>query len=130
LGRAASIVAGIDEMPQNGIMIELSKAQIDRVLRKAAENDGLLGRLGGPEDVKFRASAAQVNDPGLSSSLLRGLTVLASFPADGVGRSVRDVARELDMSSSATHRYILTLVAVGLLERDPVSREYRFVIRE
>jgi IclR helix-turn-helix domain len=116
-------------MPKNGIMIELSKAQIGRVLRKAAENDALLGGLGGPEDVKFRVSQAQLNDPGLSSSLLRGLTVLASFPADGVGRSVRDVARELDMSSSATHRYVSTLLEIGLLKCDPVSHEYRRAVR-
>lgn len=29
------------------------------------------------------------------------------------------------MGASTTHRYVSTLVEVGLLERDPVSREYR-----
>ena len=51
--------------------------------------------------------------------------VLTSFPADGAGRAVTDVAHELEMGASTTHRYATTLFEVGLLERDPVSREYR-----
>jgi DNA-binding IclR family transcriptional regulator len=31
------------------------------------------------------------------------------------------------MGASTTHRYVSTLLEVGLLERDPVSREYRLV---
>jgi IclR family pca regulon transcriptional regulator len=81
------------------------------------------------EDLDFRASPAQLDDRRLSRSLLRGLLVLASFPADGAGRSVTDVAHELDMVASTTHRYISTLLEVGLLERDSVSREYRRQVR-
>jgi DNA-binding IclR family transcriptional regulator len=40
-----------------------------------------------------------------------------------------DVAHELEMGASTTHRYISTLVEVGLLERDPVSRKYRLAVR-
>lgn len=117
-------------MPENGIMIELSKAQIDRVIREAGKDTGLLGLVGGMEDlVEFRASPAQLDDPRLSRSLLRGLMVLASFNSDGAGRGVTDVARELEMSASTTHRYLSTLVEVGLMERDPVSREYGRVVR-
>jgi DNA-binding IclR family transcriptional regulator len=32
-----------------------------------------------------------------------------------------------DMSLSATHRFVSTLVAVGLVERDPLTRHYRLV---
>jgi hypothetical protein len=115
---------------ESGIVIELSRAQIARVVREAAEHDGLLPLLEGVEElVGFRASSAQLDDLRLSRSLLRGLTVLASFPGDGAGRSVTDVARELEMGASTTHRYVSTLLEVGLLERDSVSREYRLAAR-
>ena len=113
-------------MSENGISIELSKAQINRVIREAVDDGGPLGLV---EDLDFRASPAQLDDRRLSRSLLRGLLVLASLPADGAGRSVTDVAHELDMVASTTHRYISTLLEVGLLERDSVSREYRRQVR-
>jgi DNA-binding MarR family transcriptional regulator len=116
-------------MSENGITIELSKAQVNRVLRNAAEDDGLLGRVRGMGDLEFQVSPAQLDDRRLSRSLLRGLMILASFPGDGTGRSVTDVAHQFDMQMSTTHRYISTLVEVGLLERDPFSREYRLAVR-
>jgi DNA-binding MarR family transcriptional regulator len=113
-------------MSEDAITIELSKAQIDRVVREAGRDGGLLGLVGVMEDlVGFRASAAQLDDPRFSRSLLRGLMVLGCLPADGAGREVTDVARELETSASTTHRYLSTLVEVGLVERDSVSREYR-----
>jgi hypothetical protein len=118
------------EMSENGITIELYEDQIDRVVREAGQDNGLLGLVGGIEDlVEFRASPAQLDDPRLSRSLLRGLMVLGCFPADGAGREVTDVARELEMGGSTTHRYATTLLEVGLLERDPASREYRRAAR-
>jgi DNA-binding MarR family transcriptional regulator len=116
-------------MAESRISIELSKAQVNRVIREAVEDGGLLGQVGETEKLGFRASPEQLDDRGLSSSLLRGLMVLASFPGDGVGRSMTDVAHELEMGASTTHRYISTLVEVGLLERDPVSRKYRLAVR-
>ena len=116
-------------MSENGISIELSKAQVNRVIREAVEDGGLLGRVGETEKLGFRASLEQLDDPGLSRSLLRGLMVLVSFPAAGAGRSMTDVADELEMGTSTTHRYISTLLEVGLLERDPVSRKYRLAVR-
>jgi hypothetical protein len=114
---------------ESRISIELSNAQVNRVIREAVEDGGLLGQVGETEKLGFRASPEQLDDRGLSSSLLRGLMVLASFPADGVGRSMTDVAHELEMGASTTHRYISTLVEVGLLERHPVSRKYRLAVR-
>jgi hypothetical protein len=119
-------------MSEHGITIELSEAQVDRVVREAGEDGGLLpGLVGGIEDVEFgfRVSPAPLDDPRLSRSLLRGLMVLASFPVDGAARSVTDVADELDMWPSTTHRYISTLVEIGLLEREPASRKYRRAVR-
>jgi IclR family pca regulon transcriptional regulator len=61
----------------------------------------------------------------MSRSLLMGLLVLASFPSDGSDLAVIDVAKRLEMSASTTHRYLTTLLSVGLLEQDPRSRRYR-----
>jgi hypothetical protein len=116
-------------MPENGITIELSKAQINRVVREASQEDGILGLLGGLEEIDIHTSSAQMEDERLSRSLLRGLMVLASFPTDGVARSVTDVAHQLGLGISTTHRYISTLVEVGVLERDPISRQYRLATK-
>jgi DNA-binding MarR family transcriptional regulator len=113
------------QISENGIKIELSKAQINQVVREASEDDGLLGLLGGLEDLDVKASSMPMDDVRLSRSLLRGLMVLASYPTDGSTRSVTDVAHQLGMGISTTHRYTSTLVEVGVLERDPESRQYR-----
>lgn len=63
--------------------------------------------------------------PRLSRSLLLGLLVFACFPSDGHALAVTDVAGRLGLSPSTTHRYMTTLLAVGLLEQDPRSRHYR-----
>jgi hypothetical protein len=113
-------------LPENGIQIELSKAQIKQVVREAAEDDGLLGVLGnGLKDRDIGAIGASMEDTRFSLSLLRALMVLASYPADGTPRSVSDVAKELGMGVSTAHRYTSTFAEVGVLERDAVSRQYR-----
>jgi DNA-binding IclR family transcriptional regulator len=38
---------------------------------------------------------------------------------------VTDLAGRLEMSPSTTHRYLTTLLAVGLIEQDPRTRRYR-----
>lgn len=68
---------------------------------------------------------AQMEDRRLSRSLLSGLLVLSCFPADGGYLGIAELARMLDMNTSTTHRYVTTLLAVGLLERDPSTRRYR-----
>ena len=109
---------------ENGVSIELSKAQINRVLREAAQDAGMAdSRMLQQLDVD--AFNSRLDDVRFSRSLLRGLMVLAAFPADGSDRAVTDVAKQLGMGVSTTHRYAATFVEVGLLERDPVSRRYR-----
>jgi DNA-binding MarR family transcriptional regulator len=61
----------------------------------------------------------------LSHSLFRGLLILALFISGEEGRGVVEVARQLGLSPSTTHRYISTLVAFGLLVQDPSTRKYR-----
>jgi hypothetical protein len=111
------------------VLIELSPAQVDRVVRGAAESGNMSVLLSGLKDVRevLAREPRQLEDSRLSRSLLAGLLMLASFPTDGSYLGNAEIARMLDMNPSTTHRYVSTLVAVGLLERDPATRRYRLV---
>ena len=111
------------------ITIELSPAQVDRVVRGAADGGNISVLLSGLKDVRevLAREPKQLEDSRLSRSLLAGLLMLASFPTDGSYLGNAEIARMLDMNPSTTHRYVSTLVAVGLLERDPSTRRYRLV---
>ncbi len=119
------------EMTQDAgtVMIELSPAQVDRVIRRAADGGNISVLLSGLKDVRevLAREPRQLEDSRLSRSLLAGLLMLASFPTDGSYLGNAEIARMLDMNPSTTHRYVSTLVAVGLLERDPSTRRYRLV---
>jgi len=109
------------------VLIELSPAQVDRIVRNAADGGNMSVLLSGLDDVReaLVREPRQLEDSRLSRSLLAGLLMLASFPPDGSYLGNAEIARLLDMNPSTTHRYVSTLVAVGLLERDPSSRRYR-----
>ena len=114
-------------MTESGISIELTRTQVNQIVRGASEEDSVSSLLRGLNDLgamasKFRALS---ESPRLSRSLLLGLLVLACFPADGDALAVTDVAARLRMSPSTTHRYMTTLLAVGLLEQDARTRRYR-----
>lgn len=94
-------------------------------MRAAADEEGLARLLGGIGALKLASYRERINDDRFSRSLLRGLMVLASFPPDGSARQITDVAKQLGLGASTTHRYAVTLVELGLLERDPASRHYR-----
>ena len=114
-------------MTANGISIELTRAQIERVARDAASREDvsdLLRCVAGNGSLAARYQAL-TDSPRLSRSLLLGLLVFACFPGDGGGLAVTDVASRLGMSPSTTHRYMSTLLAVGLLDQDPRTRRYR-----
>jgi IclR helix-turn-helix domain len=64
-------------------------------------------------------------DTRLSRSLLRGLSILTCFGPEGASRGIVELAGDLGMSPSTAHRYALTLVELGLLERCPKTRKYR-----
>lgn len=107
------------------ITITLSKTQIKHVMREASSEDSLVGLLEGITALKLPARREWIKDNRFSQSLLRGLMVLAAFPSDGSARQITDVAKQLGLGASTTHRYAVTLVELGLLERDPISRHYR-----
>jgi len=114
-----------DNAENNDITITLSKTQVKQVMRGATDGDALARLLGGIGALKLASYRERLDDDRFSRSLLRGLMVLAAFPSDGGSRRVTDVAKQLGLGASTTHRYAITLVELGLLERDPASRHYR-----
>jgi Fic family protein len=109
------------------VILELTSAQVDRVLRHALGTGNMSLLLSGLSDVRDALEDApwQLEDERLSRSLLFGLLLLAAFPADRSYIGNAELARILGVNISTAHRYISTLVAVGLLERDPATRKYR-----
>jgi len=110
-----------------GVTVTLTDAQVARVLDEASGDAGLTALSAGLGDPQGLQSAvlALLDGDGYSRSTLRALLVLAAFPADGAERALTDIARQLALSASTTHRYVATWLAVGLLEQDPRSRRYR-----
>jgi IclR family transcriptional regulator, pca regulon regulatory protein len=64
-------------------------------------------------------------DGSYSQSLERGLEILASFNSGRALLGVSELAREVALSRSTTHRYVATLAALGYLEQDVGTRKYR-----
>ncbi|HEX3434149.1 MAG TPA: helix-turn-helix domain-containing protein [Solirubrobacteraceae bacterium] len=134
----------MSEHESTPITIALSPTQVDAVVRAAADGQApsiatmiasSLARPHGagsgtrPRDGVTPAStdlfSREADDPRLSRSLLRGFSLLAGFGPDGAERGIVELANDLGMSPSTAHRYALTLVELGLLERCPKTRKYR-----
>ena len=127
------------------ISIKLSPTQIDEVMRAASRSraPSISTLIADTLNAPFPANGAKRSsksgaasrlsgympigavDPRLSRSLLRGLSILTCFGPDGGSRGIVEIAEDLGMSPSTTHRYALTLVELGLLERCPDTRKYR-----
>ncbi|MGZ4385772.1 MAG: IclR family transcriptional regulator [Gaiellaceae bacterium] len=60
-----------------------------------------------------------------SQSLERGLAILSSFRSSRPLLGVSELARELQLSRSTTHRYIATLASLGYLRQDGPTKKYR-----
>lgn len=106
----------------NGTVSSLLAAALDNAHATPTNGDSAYSSL---RDATQLALTNALADPQLSHSLLRGLAVLSRFGPERRWRSIVDLAKELEMSPSTTHRYVKTLRAVGLLEQDPTTREYR-----
>ena len=102
------------------ISITLSPAQVEHVLRAASSQSAqpIATLLAQPH-------ATPADERRLSRSLLRGLALLACFQGGERERGIVELADELEMSPSTAHRYVQTLLELGLLERCPRSRKYR-----
>jgi IclR family pca regulon transcriptional regulator len=68
------------------------------------------------------------SDPRYSASLEKGLAILSCFNGTRPVLGVSDVAEQLGLSRSTTHRYLVTLLTLGYLEQD-ASRKYRLGLR-
>jgi IclR family pca regulon transcriptional regulator len=69
-----------------------------------------------------------MSPPNESQSLIRGLQILRCFTATRPVLGIADIADELEISRSTTHRYVITLVALGCLEQG-AARKYRLGLR-
>jgi IclR family pca regulon transcriptional regulator len=85
-------------------------------------------RAAAGEDAEPAWSIPELREPRYSQSLERGFAILGVFtPARSV-LGIADLADGLGMSRSTTHRYMITLVALGYLEQD-ASRKYKLGLR-
>jgi IclR family transcriptional regulator, pca regulon regulatory protein len=78
------------------------------------------------------SAPAAVSPPdraGFSQSLERGLAVLDAFAGVRATLGIADIAREVGLNKSTTHRYVNTLAVLGYLHQDPESRKYRLGAR-
>src|ERR1700685_39077 len=73
-------------------------------------------------------SVPSLREARYSQSLERGFATLGSSTPQRPVLGIADIADELDMSRSTTHRYVITLVALGYLEQG-ASRKYRLGLR-
>ena len=112
-------------MSEQGVSLGLTAAQVAKVLQQAAAGAQSSVPFAGLVRPRELRTSPLLNDRKVSRSLLFGLMVLICFPTDGGERGVKQIARELELPTSTTHRYIHTLHAAGLLEQDPLTRRYR-----
>jgi IclR family pca regulon transcriptional regulator len=80
------------------------------------------------EDDEPAWSVPGLREPRYSQSLERGLAILGCFTPDRPVLGIANIADELGMSRSTTHRYVITLVALGYLEQG-ASRKYRLGLK-
>ncbi|MGA7704739.1 MAG: helix-turn-helix domain-containing protein [Solirubrobacteraceae bacterium] len=119
------------------VAITLSRNQVDHVMRAALGDEAAPNLSGLVAETGFHGSHARdmlnlryrdlQSNRRLSRSLLAGLLVLSCFPPEGMDIGIKDISEQLELNTSTVHRYVLTLVAAGLLERDPDTRRYRLL---
>jgi IclR family transcriptional regulator, pca regulon regulatory protein len=85
--------------------------------KKSSAADALAEKSGEP---RVRPDA----DPRLSRSLEYGVAILESFSGGRQTLGIADIADIVGVSRSTTHRYAMTLVALGYLEQNS-KRKYR-----
>ncbi len=79
-------------------------------------------------DEELAWSVPGLHEPRYSQSLERGLAILRCFTPERPVLGIADIADGLGMSRSTTHRYVITLVALGYLEQG-ASRKYRLGLK-
>jgi IclR helix-turn-helix domain len=120
---------------EQAVSITLSGNQVDHVVRAALGDNAVPDLSSMITSADFCGTAARQqlsaryralqDNRRLSRSLLAGLLVLSCFWSDERDLGIKDISEQLDLNTSTVHRYVVTLVAAGLLERDPQTRRYR-----
>lgn len=80
------------------------------------------------KDNEQEPSIYSLEGPRYSQSLERGLAILGCFTPQTPVLGIADIADTLEMSRSTTHRYVITLLALGYLEQG-ARRKYRLGLR-
>ncbi len=73
-------------------------------------------------------SIYSLEGPRYSQSLERGLAILECFTPQTPVLGISDIADAVEMGRSTTHRYVVTLLALGFLEQG-ARRKYRLGLR-
>jgi hypothetical protein len=115
---------------------------LDGVMDRLATQLGVLGEedpTGLAEQVLDNAIWARVLtmvrlpdaalDIRFSKSLIQGLSLLACFTGGDMLFGIADLATLTGMSRSSTHRYVMTLVKMGILQQDPITKKYELAVR-
>jgi IclR family pca regulon transcriptional regulator len=84
-------------------------------------------RHGGPHESVW-SSMPSLRESRYSKSLERGLAILGCFTPKRPVLGIADIADDLGMSRPTTHRYVITLVALGYLKQG-TARKYRLGLR-
>ena len=115
--RTLAVLVGPRDLTLNG-------AQIEQVIREAGGEpvSALLSKLSADS---LRQALQSLEVRGLSQSMLLGLLIYTVLPTDGSDLGINQLGRALTINLSTVHRYISTLLAIGLVKRDPRSRRYR-----
>jgi DNA-binding MarR family transcriptional regulator len=110
------------------IEITLTIDQIAQVVQESADAGPLERILAGLDSMEeFRRVVLGLMDQGhtYSRSALRSLLVLSALPLDGTECELTEIADATGLAKSSLHRYLNTWKAVGIVEQDPQSRQYR-----
>jgi IclR family pca regulon transcriptional regulator len=81
-----------------------------------------------PDESAWEEPLTLAGEARYSQSLERGLAILACFTRERPLLGIAELAEMLGMSRSTTHRYVITLVALGYL-RQGAQRKYRLALR-
>jgi len=131
-----------DKAERGRVFIQLTEDQVERVIHRKAAGPSLHSQEATAQEDTAGAQGSRsgqstqwlfrtlMEDRSLSHSLLIGLQVLTCFPLDGTERGVAEVAKQLEMNNSTVHRYMSTLMRIGLLEQDMYTRLYRLANAE
>lgn len=95
---------------------------------RAGTSAGEPARAGAPAGKSGGARIRRRPDPRLSRSLEYGVAILETFSGVRQTLGIADIADIVGISRSTTHRYAMTLVALGQLEQDS-KRKYRLAQR-